>query len=151
MRHAHNEAKPRGSFVQRMVAALAAIAMLGGLGYVTTSSAIAEDDQNPSGDTSTLQPANSKIIAKIEGGDGDQYALHLTASGDSSSSTVTTAVPADIVLVLDKSGSMKNSNRDTNAKNAATALASKLLTAANAALPAEQQVQMAVVTFSDRA
>lgn len=151
MRHAHNEAKPRGSFVQRMVAALAAIAMLGGLGYVTTSSAIAEDDQNPSGDTSTLQPANSKIIAKIEDGDGDQYALHLTASGDSSSSTVTTAVPADIVLVLDKSGSMKNSNRDTNAKNAATALASKLLTAANAALPAEQQVQMAVVTFSDRA
>lgn len=80
------------------------------------SSAIAEDDQNPSGDTSTLQPANSKRIAKIEGGDGDQYALHLTASGDSSSSTVTTAVPADIVLVLDKSGSMKNSNRDTNAK-----------------------------------
>lgn len=151
MRHAHNEAKPRGSFVQRMVAALAAIAMLGGLGYVTTSSAIAEDDQNPSGDTSTLQPANSKSIAKIEGGDGDQYALHLTASGDSSSSTVTTAVPADIVLVLDKSGSMKNSNRDTNAKNAATALASKLLTAANAALPAERQVQMAVVTFSDRA
>lgn len=151
MRHAHNEAKPRGSVVQRMVAALAAIAMLGGLGYVTTSSAIAEDDQNPSGDTSTLQPANSKSIAKIEGGDGDQYALHLTASGDSSSSTVTTAVPADIVLVLDKSGSMKNSNRDTNAKNAATALASKLLTAANAALPAEQQVQMAVVTFSDRA
>ena len=113
MRHAHNEAKPRGSFVQRMVAALAAIAMLGGLGYVTTSSAIAEDDQNPSGDTSTLQPANSKSIAKIEGGDGDQYALHLTASGDSSSSTVTTAVPADIVLVLDKSGSMKNSNRNT--------------------------------------
>ena len=108
-------------------------------------------DQNPSGDTSTLQPANSKSIAKIEGGDGDQYALHLTASGDSSSSTVTTAVPADIVLVLDKSGSMKNSNRDTNAKNAATALASKLLTATNAALPAEQQVQMAVVTFSDRA
>lgn len=151
MRHAHNEAKPRGSFVQRMVAALAAIAMLGGLGYVTTSSAIAEDDQNPSGDTSTLQPANSKSIAKIEGGDGDQYALHLTASGDSSSSTVTTVVPADIVLVLDKSGSMKNSNRDTNAKNAATALASKLLTAANAALPAEQQVQMAVVTFSGRA
>lgn len=151
MRHAHNEAKPRGGFVQRMVVALAAIAMLGGLGYVTTSSAIAEDDQNPSGDTSTLQPANSKSIAKIEGGDGDQYALHLTASGDSSSSTVTTAVPADIVLVLDKSGSMKNSNRDTNAKNAATALASKLLTATNAALPAEQQVQMAVVTFSDRA
>lgn len=152
MRHAHEyEAKPRGGLAKRIVAVLASVAMLGGMGYATTSAALAEDDQTSSGDTSTLQPANSKSIAKIEGGDGDQYALHLTASGDSSSSTVTTAVPADIVLVLDKSGSMDDSNRDTNAKNAATALASKLLTAANAALPAEQQVQMAVVTFSDRA
>ena len=152
MRHVHEyEAKPRGGLAKRIVAVLASVAMLGGMGYATTSAALAEDDQTSSGDTSTLQPANSKTIAKIGDGDGDQYALHLTASGDSSSSTVTTAVPADIVLVLDKSGSMENSNRDTNAKNAATALASKLLTAANAALPAEQQVQMAVVTFSDRA
>lgn len=152
MRHAHEyEAKPRGGLAKRIVAVLASVAMLGGVGYATTSAALAEDDQTSSGDTSALQPANSKSIAKIEGGDGDWYALHLTASGDSSSSTVTTAVPADIVLVLDKSSSMENSNRDTNAKNAATALASKLLTAANAALPAEQQVQMAVVTFSDRA
>ena len=151
MRHVHEyEAKPRGGLAKRIVAVLASVAMLGGMGYAT-SAALAEDDQTSSGDTSTLQPANSKSIAKIGGGDGDQYALHLTASGKSSSSTVTTAVPADIVLVLDKSGSMKDSNRDTNAKNAATALASKLLTAANAALPAEQQVQMAVVTFSDRA
>lgn len=152
MRHAHEyEAKPRGGLAKRIVAVLASVAMLGVVGYATTSAALAEDDQTSSGDTSALQPANSKSIAKIEGGDGDWYALHLTASGDSSSSTVTTAVPADIVLVLDKSGSMGNSNRDTNAKNAATALASKLLTAANAALPTEQQVQMAVVTFSDRA
>lgn len=50
-----------------MVAALAAIAMLGGLGYVTTSSAIAEDDQNPSGDTSTLQPAKKALPkSKVE-------------------------------------------------------------------------------------
>lgn len=152
MRHAHEyEAKPRGGLAKRIVAVLASVAMLGGMGYATTSAALAEDDQTSSVDTSTLQPANSKSIAKIEGGDGDRYALHLTASGDSSSSTVTTAVPADIVLVLDKSSSMENSNRDTNAKNAATALASNLLTAANAALPVEQQVQMAVVTFSDRA
>lgn len=54
MRHVHNEAKPREGFVQRMVAALAAIAMLGGLGYATTSAALAEDDQTSSGDTSTL-------------------------------------------------------------------------------------------------
>lgn len=152
MRHVHEyEAKPRGGLAKRIVAVLASVAMLGGMGYATTSAALAEDDQTSSGDTSTLQPANSKSIAKIEGGDGDQYALHLTASGDSSSSTVMTAVPADIVLVLDKSGSMKQASRDTNAKNAANELAKKLLTDANVDLPPEQQVQMAVVTFSDRA
>lgn len=151
MRHAHEyEAKPRGGLAKRIVAVLASVAMLGGMGYAT-SAALAEDDQTSSGDTSTLQPANSKSIAKIEGGDGDQYALHLTASGDSSSSTVMTAVPADIVLVLDKSGSMKQASRDTNAKNAANELAKKLLTDANADLPPEQQVQMAVVTFSKEA
>lgn len=152
MRHTHEyEAKPRGGLAKRIVAVLASVAMLGGMGYATTSAALAEDDQTSSGDTSTLQPANSKSIAKIGGGDGDWYALHLTASGDSSSSTVTTAVPADIVLVLDKSDSMNKENRDRNAKNAANELAGKLLTDANATLPLEQQVQMAVVTFSDRA
>lgn len=151
MRHAHEyEAKPRGGLAKRIVAVFASVAMLGGMGYATTSAALAEDDQTSSGDTSTLQPANSKSIAKIGDGDGDQYALHLTASGDSSSSTVTAAVPADIVLVLDKSGSMEGS-RDTNAKNAATALAQKLLTGANNALSPNQQVQMAVVTFSKEA
>lgn len=152
MKHAHEyEAKPRGGLAKRIVAVLASVAMLGGMGYATTSAALAEDDQTSSGDTSTLQPANSKSIAKIGDGDGDQYALHLTASGDSSSSTVTTAVPADIVLVLDKSDSMNKENRDRNAKKAANELAGKLLTDANVALPLEQQVQMAVVTFSDRA
>lgn len=152
MRHAHEyEAKPRGGLAKRIVAVLASVAMLGGMGYATTSAALAEDDQTSSGDTSTLQPANSKSIAKIGGGDGDWYELHLTASGDSSSSTVTTAVPADIVLVLDKSDSMNKENRDRNAKNAANELAGKLLTDANATLLREQQVQMAVVTFSDRA
>lgn len=151
MRHAHEyEAKPRGGLAKRIVAVFASVAMLVGMGYATTSAALAEDDQTSSGDTSTLQPANSKSIAKIGDGDGDQYALHLTASGDSSSSTVTAAVPADIVLVLDKSGSMEGS-RDTNAKNAATALAQKLLTGANNALSPNQQVQMAVVTFSKEA
>lgn len=152
MRHAHEyEAKPRGGLAKRIVAVLASVAMLGGMGYATTSAALAEDDQTSSGDTSTLQPANSKSIAKIGDGDGDQYALHLTASGDSSSSTVTIAAPADIVLVLDKSGSMNEENRDRNAKNAANELAKKLLTSANNTLSLNQQVQMAVVTFSDEA
>lgn len=98
---------------------------------------------------SNVKPSNNKIIVKTDDGEGDEYTLHLTASGDSTSSTVTTAIPADIVLVMDKSGSMEKDNRDTNAQNAANALAKKLLTDKNLKLPTEQQVQMAVVTFSD--
>ena len=68
---------------------------------------------------SNVKPSNNKSIVKTDGGDGDQYTLNLTASGDSTSSTVTTATPADIVLVMDKSGSMNEDNRDANAQKAA--------------------------------
>lgn len=44
MRHVHeSEAKPKGNFVKRIVAAVAAVAMLGGMGYATTSAALADD------------------------------------------------------------------------------------------------------------
>lgn len=99
---------------------------------------------------SNVKPSNHKRIVKTDDGDGDEYTLYLTASGDSTSSTVTTATPADIVLVMDKSGSMKG-ELDSNAKEAANALAKKLLTGTNSTLPPEQQVQMAVVTFSTEA
>lgn len=99
---------------------------------------------------SNVKPSNNKSIVKTDGGDGDQYTLNLTASGDSTSSTVTTATPADIVLVMDKSGSMKG-ELDSNAKRAANALAGKLLTSQNSALPKSQRVRMAVVTFSTKA
>lgn len=98
---------------------------------------------------SNVKPSNNKSIVKTDGGDGDQYTLNLTASGDSTSSTVTTATPADIVLVMDKSGSMKG-ELDSNAKKAANALAGKLLTSQNSALPKSQRVRMAVVTFSTK-
>lgn len=100
---------------------------------------------------SNVKPSNNKSIVKTDGGDGDQYTLNLTASGDSTSSTVTTATPADIVLVMDKSGSMNENNRDANAQKAAKDLAKKLLTDTNSKLPPEQGVQMAVVTFSTEA
>ena len=100
---------------------------------------------------SNVKLSNNKSIVKTDGGDGDQYTLNLTASGDSTSSTVTTATPADIVLVMDKSGSMNENNRDANAQKAAKDLAKKLLTGTNSKLPPEQQVQMAVVTFSTEA
>lgn len=100
---------------------------------------------------SNVKPSNNKSIVKANGGDGDEYTLHLTASGDSTSSTVTTTTPADIVLVMDKSGSMDEDNRDANAQKAAKALAEKLLTDENSKLSSDQQVQMAVVTFSTEA
>ena len=96
---------------------------------------------------SNVKPSNNKSIVKTDGGDGDQYTLYLTASGDSTSSTVTTATPADIVLVMDKSGSMNKDNRDANAQEAAKALAKKLLTTENST---DQQVRMAVVTFNKK-
>lgn len=100
---------------------------------------------------SNVKPSNNKSIVKTDGGDGDQYTLYLTASGDSTSSTVTAVTPADIVLVMDKSHSMNEDNRDDNAQRAANALAGKLLTAENSVLPETQQVRMAVVTFSTKA
>lgn len=100
---------------------------------------------------SNVKPSNNKIIVKTDGGDGDEYTLNLTASGDSTSSTVTTATPADIVLVMDKSGSMNKDNRDDNAQKAAKALAEKLLTDKNSTLKPGQQVRMAVVTFNKNA
>lgn len=99
---------------------------------------------------SNVKPSNNKSIVKTNDGDGDEYTLHLTASGDSTSSTVTTATPADIVLVMDKSGSMKG-DLDNNAKKAANALAKKLLTTENSTLSDDQRVRMAVVTFSTKA
>ena len=100
---------------------------------------------------SNVKPSNNKSIVKTDGGDGDEYTLYLTASGDSTSSTVTTVTPADIVLVMDKSGSMNKDNRDDNAQKAAKALAEKLLTDKNSTLKPDQQVRMAVVTFSTEA
>ena len=97
---------------------------------------------------SNVKPSNNKSIVKTDGGDGDEYTLHLTASGDSTSSTVTTTTPADIVLVMDKSGSMNKDNRDANAQQAAKDLAKKLLTDENST---NQQVRMAVVTFNTKA
>lgn len=99
---------------------------------------------------SNVKPSNNKSIVKTDGGKGDEYTLYLTASGDSTSSTVTTTTPADIVLVMDKSGSMEG-KLDSNAKKAANALAGKLLTDENSKLKEDKQVRMAVVTFSTNA
>ena len=49
MGHARiRQAKPERSFVERIVAVIVAVAMLGGMGYATTSAAMADDaEQTP--------------------------------------------------------------------------------------------------------
>ena len=199
MRHARiQQAKPEKNFAKRIVAALAAAAMLGGMGYATTSSALAEDagqtseqqadtsmglhdyDRNAVKDSRTVsetghvatvdsnvKPASNTSIAETEGGDGEDlgapthrkyikdngngtYWLSLDVTGASRASTEKKHQPADVVLVMDSSGSMAGQRWDT-ATAAATALAQKLLTSENAALPAAEQVQMSVVDFDTTA
>ncbi|WP_165782849.1 DUF7604 domain-containing protein [Bifidobacterium margollesii] len=105
-------------------------------------------------DTDLGAPAHRKYIK--DNGDGT-YWLSLDVTGASRASTEQKNQPADVVLVMDSSGSMA-SCADPNggwgcdtrwdiAKADAATLAQKLLTAANAALPQSEQVQMSVVDF----
>lgn len=138
------DAKRRKGLVRGVLAMLLTAAMTGGIGYAVASTASAD---GTAGDLE-VKPSISKSVTKIAGGDGDQYELHLTASGDNASSQTTTATPADIVIVADKSASMREDNRDTNSRRAVQELAQKLLTPVNAQLPDSQKIRMAVVTFS---
>lgn len=140
MKHIHlHGTRSRRDLARVVLAALLTVTMTGGIGYAVASTATAE---GTTGDL-TVQPSISKYVKKIPGGDGDQYELHLTASGD--------PAPADIVIVADKSGSMNYDGRDTNSQNAVKELAWKLLTEQNKELPENQQIRMAVVTFNTTA
>lgn len=145
MKHIHlHGTRSRRDLARVVLAALLTVTMTGGIGYAVASTATAD---GTTGDL-TVQPSISKYVNKIDGGDGDQYELHLTASGDTASSSTTTATPADIVIVADKSGSMNDENRDKNSQTAVKELAGKLLTDQNKGLLENQQIRMAVVTFS---
>lgn len=199
MRHARiQQAKPERSFAERIVAVIVAIAMLGGMGYATTSAAMADDagqtleqqagismglhdynrntinDGRTVGETShgttvdsNVEPASNTTIAKTAGGDSEDlgapthrkyirdngdgtYWLSLDVTGASRASTEKKHQPADVVLVMDSSGSMAGQRWNT-ATAAATALAQKLLTSENVALPVDEQVQMSVVDFDTTA
>lgn len=140
MKHIHlHGTRSRRDLARVVLAALLTVTMAGGIGYAVASTATAE---GTTGDL-TVQPSISKYVNKIAGGDGDQYELHLTASGD--------PAPADIVIVADKSLSMNDDGRDTNSKKAVKELAGKLLTEQNKELLENQQIRMAVVTFSTNA
>lgn len=140
MKHIHlHGTRSRRDLARVVLAALLTVTMTGGIGYAVASTATAD---GTTGDL-TVQPSIRKYVKK---GDGDQYELHLTASGDR-----VAAAPADIVIVADKSGSMNDDGRDTNSQKAVEELAGKLLTEQNNELRENQQIRMAVVTFSTTA
>ena len=89
-------------------------------------------------------PAHTKTIT--DNGDGT-YTLSLDVTGDSESSTEST--PADVVLVIDTSGSMAGNRIDT-VKRAARGLVNTMLTAENEKLDASQQIRVSVVSFSSK-
>ncbi|MBT1181665.1 VWA domain-containing protein [Bifidobacterium sp. CP2] len=91
-------------------------------------------------------PTHNKYIKYNNDG---TYWLSLDVTGASRASTEQKNQPADVVLVMDVSGSMAG-DRWRTATSAASTLARKLLTSANAALPTDQQVQMSVVDFSTK-
>lgn len=137
MGHARiRQAKPERSFVERIVAVIVTIAMLGGMGYATTSAAMAENvddstdvvDGRQSGQaadqtdmSADAQTESTRAVAQNETGsqlgapekhkrikanNDGTYTLNVDVKGATSSTTVTVIQPIDFTLVLDVSGSM---------------------------------------------
>ena len=126
MRHARiQQAKPERSFAERIVAVIVAIAMLGGMGYATTSAALAEDtpatvetttDQSV---TTTNESTDGKNAA--DGTDADNAGDTATGTADTESDT-NTGADADVntanaANVGDATSSDANSQTDTTAQS----------------------------------
>lgn len=101
-----------------------------------------DPDPDPGADLG--EPAHRKYIQKNSDG---TYTLSLNVTGGTTEWTDQTAEPIDIILLADTSGSMKG-NRLRSLKTAANSLAGSILTDENAALPANQQIQLALARFS---
>ena len=125
MRHAHEyEAKPRGGLAKRIVAVLASVAMLGGMGYAT-SAALAEDTP-ATVETTTDQSAttaNESTDGKnaADGTDADNAGDTATGTADTESDT-NTGVDAGVntanaANVGDAASSDANSQTDTTAQS----------------------------------
>ena len=126
MRHARIEqAKPERSFVERIVAVVVTIAMLGGMGYATTSAALAEDTP-ATVETTTDQSAttaNESTDGKnaTDGTDADNAGDTATGTADTESDT-NTGADADVntanaANVGDATSSDANSQTDTTAQS----------------------------------
>ena len=126
MRHARiQQAKPERSFAERIVAVIVAIAMLGGMGYATTSAALAEDTP-ATVETTTDQSAttaNESTDGKnaADGTDADNAGDTATGTADTESDT-NTGADADVntanaANVGDAASSDANSQTDTTAQS----------------------------------
>lgn len=122
MRHAHEyEAKPRGGLAKRIVAVLASVAMLGGMGYATTSAALAEDtpttvetttDQSV---TTTNETTGDGNATDNEGTDnaGDTSVDPTGTESDTNTGTDTGVNTANAATAGDATSSDTNSQTDT--------------------------------------
>ena len=126
MRHTRiQQAKPERSFAERIVAVIVAIAMLGGMGYATTSAAMAEDTP-ATVETTTDQSAttaNESTDGKnaADGTAADNAGDAATGTADTESDT-NTGADADVntanaANVGDAASSDANSQTDTTAQS----------------------------------
>ena len=126
MRHARiRQAKPERSFAERIVAVIVAIAMLGGMGYATTSAAMAEDTP-ATVETTTDQSAttaNESTDGKnaADGTAADNAGDAATGTADTESDTNTGADAgvntANAANAGDAASSDTNSQTDTTAQS----------------------------------
>ena len=141
--------KRAASAWSRRLLGVAAAALLA-LGVAVPSVALADSGSG----IVDRAPEHHKTIK--DNGDGT-YDLTLSVTGDSEQSS--SAKPVDVVFVVDVSSSMndkavsgwRGKSRMKAAHDAVEALANELLTGENASLPADQQIQMSVVTFGTHA
>ena len=137
---------------RRRLLAVAATAMLA-LGTAMPTAAIADviDDFVAKAPEHTMTPTDTLV----DNGDGT-YDVTLSVTGATEENE--TPKPIDIIYVVDTSLSMSNgingigsASRVKASRDAIAAAATKLLTTRNGALPENQQVQMAVITFGRKA
>lgn len=126
MRHAHEyEAKPRGGLAKRIVAVLASVAMLGGMGYATTSAALAEDtpttveattDQSVTTANETTGDGNATDNAGT-GNAGDTSVDPTGTESDTNTGADAGVSTANAANVGDAASSDANSQTDTTAQS----------------------------------
>lgn len=112
----------------------------------TLAGGAVDPDPDPGADLG--EPAHRKYIQKNSDG---TYTLSLNVTGNSSFSQEENRRPVDVIVLADVSSSMTTNGRLTAMKSAINQLSKTLLTTENANLPANEQIQMALISFSDNA